>query len=263
MSVFISYRRFGSVDFAGRVADYLRNKNFNVFFDIEDMRCGKFNEQIYTHIQKCEDFLLILPPNSMDRCVNEYDWVRLEIKEALRLKKNIIPMFLNGFKFPENLPADIDNVRYFQALIPSRELFSVSMEHLITFLISKNDKKDVVGVSHAAEEYKAILNELYRITIEYRNALRRGEQKKYDVALKSLASLMQNVFHIAERYSLEDRQVSESAMNIVNQYNLFVPWYNKFSNSPNRMQSDAQEFALRAEEEFKKLVNMIVDSLQN
>ena len=101
--IFISYRR-DNYHSANLIATRLKAEGYRVFFDLESMRSGKFNEQLYQVIEQCKDFVLVLPPDSLDRCHNEDDWVRLEILEAIRTGKNIIPVLLTGFKWPETMP---------------------------------------------------------------------------------------------------------------------------------------------------------------
>lgn len=135
--VFISYRRDGGDGLAGRVRDALRARGFPVFFDVEDLKSGKFNAALYAEIERCFDFIVILSPGALDRCVNEGDWVRLEIAHALKLKKNIVPIFGRNFEFPKSpLPADIAELCDYNGLPASHELFEASMDKLARMLIS-------------------------------------------------------------------------------------------------------------------------------
>ncbi len=128
--VFISYRR-SSYDTANLIATRLRSAGYSVFFDMETLRSGKFNEQLYNVIETCTDFLLVLPPEALDRCVNEDDWVRLEIQHAMKHYKNIIPIMLNGFLWPNPMPEGLEELCNYQALTASSiEYFDLSMERL-------------------------------------------------------------------------------------------------------------------------------------
>lgn len=128
--VFISYRR-SSYDTANLIATRLRSAGYSVFFDMETLRSGKFNEQLYNVIETCTDFLLVLPPEALDRCVNEDDWVRLEIQHAMKHNKNIIPIMLNGFLWPNPMPEGLEELCNYQALTASSiEYFDLSMERL-------------------------------------------------------------------------------------------------------------------------------------
>lgn len=128
--IFISYRR-SSYDTANLIATRLKSAGYSVFFDMETLRSGKFNEQLYDAIDNCKDFIVVLPPNALDRCVNEDDWVRLEVCHAMEKGKNVIPVMLNGFTWPEPMPGGMENLRDCQALTASSiEYFDLAMERL-------------------------------------------------------------------------------------------------------------------------------------
>ncbi|MBO7290489.1 MAG: TIR domain-containing protein [Bacteroidaceae bacterium] len=138
--IFISYRR-SSYDTANLIATRLKSAGYTVFFDMETLRSGMFNEQLFNVIGTCTDFLLVLPPGALDRCVNEDDWVRLEVLHAMKSKKNIIPVMLNGFQWPETMPQGLEELCYYNALTASSvEYFDLSMERLQNrYLLSKRN----------------------------------------------------------------------------------------------------------------------------
>lgn len=128
--IFISYRR-SSYDTANLIATRLKAAGYSVFFDMEALRSGKFNEQLFGVIDNCKDFLVVLPPNALDRCVNEDDWVRLEVCRAMVNKKNIVPVMLNGFTWPNPMPTGMKELCDYQALTAtSTEYFDMAMERL-------------------------------------------------------------------------------------------------------------------------------------
>lgn len=128
--IFISYRR-SSYDTANLIATRLKSAGYSVFFDMEALRSGKFNEQLFGVIDNCKDFLVVLPPNALDRCVNEDDWVRLEVCRAMANKKNIVPVMLNGFTWPNPMPTGMEELSDYQALTAtSTEYFDMAMERL-------------------------------------------------------------------------------------------------------------------------------------
>lgn len=136
-SIFISYRRENGFETANLIYDRLTRAGYKVFLDCESLRSGKFNEQLYKQIENCKDFIVILPPDSLNRCENEGDWLRLEITHALKHKKNIVPVMLRNFTFPEELPDDIKELRNYQGIEASQELFNAFIEKLKSLLISK------------------------------------------------------------------------------------------------------------------------------
>lgn len=135
--IFISYRRDGGEQSAKSIYDRLRDKGYSVFLDVETLRSGAFNDKLYSVIEECKDVIVILSPQALDRCVNEADWMRLEITHALKCKKNVIPIMLRDFKFPEELPQDIEVLRYQNGIQASVEFFDAFLEKLYSFVKSK------------------------------------------------------------------------------------------------------------------------------
>ena len=135
--IFISYRRDGGEFLAGRVSDKLSDMGYSVFYDIESMRSGAFNNQIYSAIDQCEDVLLVLPPNGLDRCADEGDWVRKEIEYALNSGKNIIPLLMNGFQFPNDMPTSIAPVAMREGVLVDSHYFDAVINRICTLMASK------------------------------------------------------------------------------------------------------------------------------
>lgn len=116
LDIFISYRREGGYDTAKHLYDLLTRDGYRVSFDIDTLRDGDFDKQLYERINQCRDFILIVDQHAFDKCLDENipkekDWLRCELSYALEMGKNIIPVFLSGVKgFPEYLPDDIIGV---------------------------------------------------------------------------------------------------------------------------------------------------------
>ena len=139
--VFISYRRESS-ESAQLVATHLRAAGYKVFIDVEQLRAGKFNEQLYEVIDNCKDFVLILPQNALDRCNDPEDWVRKEVCRAMQGNKNIIPVMLAGFTWPDPMPEGMESLKDYQAITAtSREYFDLSMQRLKKYLKSPSHAK--------------------------------------------------------------------------------------------------------------------------
>ena len=149
--IFISYRREGGDMTAMYIYQALKDRGYRVFYDVEVLRAGKFNEELLKEIQACTDFILVLSPHALDRCTDDDDWVRQEIAEAIRCEKNIIPVMLNGFSFPDTLPADINAIRFRTGLTSTTEYFQESMDRLCEkFLKSQPVKKKWIIPAAAA-----------------------------------------------------------------------------------------------------------------
>lgn len=136
-NVFISYRRDGGEYTAKVLRDKLGELGYNVFFDVEALRSGDFNTKLYSVIDECKDFILVLSPGALDRCQNDDDWVRREVEYALERGKNIVPILLRGFKFPDILPPSMESVRYKNGIEANTEFFDAFIRKLQEFLESK------------------------------------------------------------------------------------------------------------------------------
>mgnify|MGYP002513596223 CR=1 FL=1 len=101
--IFISYRRSGGDTTAKLICETLKNRGFTVFYDFDTLKGGFFDARILSAIEGCEDGVRVLPPNARDRCQNENDWVRQEIRHALTHRKTIVPVMLDRFEFPKRL----------------------------------------------------------------------------------------------------------------------------------------------------------------
>ena len=134
--VFISYRRDGGDSFAMMLKNELKERKLKVFHDVESLRSGDFNKQLYDEIEASRKVVLVLPPNALDRCINNPDdWVRLEIEHAIKCEKDIIPIMLRGFSFPENLPDSLEKLKVYQGLEARMDhTFNSSMDYLMKLI---------------------------------------------------------------------------------------------------------------------------------
>lgn len=142
--IFISYRRKGAgAGVAGELQSKLENLGFKVFLDVDKIGSGEFPDQIKHAIEECKDFLLVLSPGTLDRCVDEEDWVRREILMAQEFGKNIIGVGLPGFIMPEAeaLPAALQFLATKQVFVWTHEYRAASFEKIAENLISSKLKK--------------------------------------------------------------------------------------------------------------------------
>lgn len=134
--IFVSYRRDGGEALACLISERLKQREYSVFYDVESLRSGKFNEKIFQVIDNCTDVIVVLPENGLDRCKNYDDWVRKEVAYAISAKKNIIPIMMRNFEFPKDLPEDINELRNFNGISANMEYFEASFSKLLTMLNS-------------------------------------------------------------------------------------------------------------------------------
>lgn len=148
--IFISYRRNGGYETAKHLYDLLSRDGYKVSFDIDTLRAGDFDTQLYGRIDQCKDFIIIVDQHAFDRTINQgkgyrqkQDWLRCELAYALKKNKNIIPVFLqNTDGFPKNLPADISKVSLKNGPAYSKYHFDSFYDSLKSkFLKSKNHSR--------------------------------------------------------------------------------------------------------------------------
>ena len=142
--IFISYRRKGAgAGVAGELQAKLENLGYKVFLDVDEIGSGQFPEQIERAISECKDFILVLSPGTLDRCVEEEDWVRREILHAQNQNKNIIGVGLPGFIMPEaeSLPDPLKPMTTIQVFSWTHEYRTASFEKIAENLVSTQVKK--------------------------------------------------------------------------------------------------------------------------
>jgi len=157
--IFISYRRKGGYDTAKLLYDRLRMDGYSVSFDIDTLEKGDFDDELKKRVYDCKDFLLVLNPGVFDRffdpdCDPKDDWVRQEIVCALEKGKeiNIVPLILDGFAYPKNLPEDVKNITKKNAINLEQKHFESEYARMKQkFLVSKpgwatRNKKWIISI---------------------------------------------------------------------------------------------------------------------
>lgn len=109
--IYISYKRHRK-EAAALLYYQLINRGYSAFYDLAQMRRDNFDEQIYRHIEGANDVFVFLDETSLNACKNgtwRDDWFCKEIIHALKLKKNIIPVLLDGYEMPDDrtLPKEL------------------------------------------------------------------------------------------------------------------------------------------------------------
>lgn len=183
--VFISYRRDGGYEMARLIYEHLKQNGINPFFDLEELRSGPFNEKLYSEIEQSENFLLILPPNSLERCQNKTDWLRLEIEHAIKNQKNIIPVMMKNFNWPTNLPKSIEIITKYNGLEMSREYFNASILKIISLM--KN-------INILTQANNSLTNKDTRKENKYFNAKNEKEIKRLHIQEKLLENFDKETF---------------------------------------------------------------------
>lgn len=138
MDVFISYRRANGSQLASLLKVHLQLRGFSVFLDIEKLRAGKFDEGLLSSVKMAKHFIIVLTPNSLDRCIgdnNQKDWVHKEIVAAINSGCNIIPL-MDNFTFPpaDMLPEDMRQIVFFNGIRWIHDYQDACVEKLEKFL---------------------------------------------------------------------------------------------------------------------------------
>jgi tetratricopeptide (TPR) repeat protein len=220
-TVFISYRRSTSKHLARSIFMDLRQQGYDVFLDVKTIDSGAFDTIILNQIAARMHFVLVLSPGVLARCRQPDDWLRREIEEAIRLKRNIVLIIEDGFRFEDesqNLPdtlADLPRYNgiplyhfYFEAAMQTlRERFlkspayEVAIEPIptneraevrqrIEQALSENQVAPAAAVTRIIEEVMrrpipkaAALRKRLAATFRFENGVMRYDQRDYEGAI--------------------------------------------------------------------------------
>jgi hypothetical protein len=129
--VFFSYRREGGSDVARSLQQALKDE-YKIFLDVDRMPSGHFDTTLLRTIETSPNFVVFLSPGSLDRCRNPDDWLRREITHAIATRRNIVPITLPGFSFPDpkTLSDDIVEVARHDAVEYSHRYFYAMLDKL-------------------------------------------------------------------------------------------------------------------------------------
>ena len=105
--IFLSYRRV-DVDFAKKLHSALKETGRELWVDWEDIPPGVegFSDEIQRGIEGADAFICILSPSYL-----ESEYCLMELREALKLKKRVIPVVLNKFE-PLPPPEGIGHINW-------------------------------------------------------------------------------------------------------------------------------------------------------
>ena len=140
-TVFLSYRREVSSFIARSIFMDLRQHGYDVFMDVESVDSGQFATIILAQIAARAHFLVILTQGTLQRCQEVDDWLRREIEYAITLRRNIVPILVNDFRFDNNasaqLPGPLRNLPTYNGLSLPQDYFDAAMERLRTRFLKK------------------------------------------------------------------------------------------------------------------------------
>lgn len=114
--IFISYRREGGAALAYLLNQGLTNLGHSVFYDIESLSSGKFDEKLLAVIEHCPNFIVLLTPHVFDRCIDVNDWIRRESIQAMKCGKNIIPVMDRYFEWPDTMVKELEPLKSYNGV---------------------------------------------------------------------------------------------------------------------------------------------------
>lgn len=138
--VFFSYRREGGSDAARGLQQALKD-DYRIFLDVDRMPSGHFDTALLRNIESSPNFVVFLSPGSLDRCRDPGDWLRKEISHAISTRRNIVPITLPGFVFPdpETLSPEIADVARHDAVEYSHRYYYAMVEKVREHLVKPGD----------------------------------------------------------------------------------------------------------------------------
>ncbi len=135
-TTFISYRRETGSIMARIVQSELKKRGHLSFLDVDDLGPKQFGERLLREIESVPNFVVVLSPGSMDRCMAHDDWLRREIAHAIATHRNIVPLMVDEFQYPpkKNIPDELEELLHHNGVNYSHEYFAATFDKLSDFL---------------------------------------------------------------------------------------------------------------------------------
>jgi formylglycine-generating enzyme required for sulfatase activity len=218
-TVFISYRR-KDISWALAVYHYLTKHDFDVFFDYKSIPSGDFEQIIVGNIKARAHFLVILTPTALDRTSDPGDWLRREIENAISERRNIIPLFFDGFNFgapsvSKKLTGKLGRLKRYNGLEVPAGYFDEAMERLRGRYL--NVTLDAVlhpvseEVQKKVKEQQVAANQAILSKEELEEQTRKGREKQEKIEAEELARIVAEHKAKREREENQHRLAEEKA----------------------------------------------------
>jgi hypothetical protein len=141
--IFFSYRRADNLDFVERIHEKFAEHygDTNVFFDTQSISpASDWEKTIKLEVENCDVLIAIIGPewlSIMKEKAADFapDYVRLEISNALELKKIVFPVLIKDANLPAELPKELHDLLQRQSTrVRSGRDFRADIEHVIKSL---------------------------------------------------------------------------------------------------------------------------------
>jgi tetratricopeptide (TPR) repeat protein len=198
-TIFISYRRTNSF-MARAVYQSLTAKGYDVFFDYEGVNSGDFEQIILGNLRARAHFLVVLTPSALERCNEPGDWLRREIEAAIHEKRNIIPLFFEGFNFSspsiaQYLSGKLATLKNYNGLNVPSDYFDEAMNRLVNRFLNIPLEAVIhplsINAKRGADVQKAAIAKTAKVTEKeisaeewFEKGYKYGEAKNYDEAIQ-------------------------------------------------------------------------------
>lgn len=213
--VFISYRRKSCVDDARLLQQALKARGYNVFFDYDSLRDGKFDTKIFEAIDEAPIFILMLAEGSLENCINKEDWVRKEIEYALEHGRKIIPVCsaLHLWTTPESLPDNLKPALYEEiSELNKRSLFEESVDKIIKdrFPVSVKQRKQMQSEPSADDVEDILTNakKVYDTSVKQRKQIQSEPDDIEDILAKAKSAYDALFAKAKKAYDQDDYETS-------------------------------------------------------
>lgn len=137
-NVFICYRRREGAAIARLLRNELQSRTLRAFLDVEDLGAGHYDNKLLSYIEEAPNFVPILTPDCLSREGDDEDWMLKEIAHAIANERNIVPMVMPGFRFPNplDLPDDIRGLPRHNGVEFSNSYYQSMIERLLSYLVN-------------------------------------------------------------------------------------------------------------------------------
>lgn len=156
LNVFLSYRRKDSSGYAGWLDLALKHAYpaAEVFRDVEGIDGGtRFRDEIEREIKRCKVFLCMIGPiwttikkqgSDTPRLLDPKDLVRREVETAIRLKRRVFPVLVQGAPMPDedDLPDELHELTEMNAVRMDDQSWNSDLQELVKLLESVRDGGD-------------------------------------------------------------------------------------------------------------------------
>lgn len=139
---FISYRRKTGFMAAKMIRELLKSKGVTAYMDLDELQNGTFDDKLLKAIETSPSFILVLPPNALDRCKEKDDWLTKEIVAAVDSGRNIIPVLGDGFEWPkewsDEIPEQVKSLASYHGVEMSQYYVDAMIDKIIEHVRGKS-----------------------------------------------------------------------------------------------------------------------------